>query len=80
MHSYKQNRHFNRKNVTAVHHSSHFDVQLCLYTDCGGMVSLDGMPSSALLEGGTRDEVVGGMESKLVQTEPSQTYPTPAFI
>ena len=25
---------------------------------------------------GARDEVVGGMESELVPTEPSQTYPT----
>ena len=28
-----------------------------------------------MLEGGARDEVVGGMESELVPTEPSQTYP-----
>ena len=46
----------------------------------GGRVSLDGMPPSALLEGGARDEVVGGMESEHVPTEPSQTYPTTAFI
>ena len=26
---------------------------------------------------GARDEVVGGMESELVPTEPSQTYPAP---
>ena len=45
----------------------------------GGKVSLDGMPPSALLEGGARDEVVGGMESELVPTEPSQTYPTTAY-
>jgi len=45
----------------------------------GGRVSLDGMPPSALLEGGARDEVVGGMESELVPTEPSQTYPTTAY-
>ena len=45
-----------------------------------GRVCLDGMPPSALLEGGARDEVVGGMESELVPTEPSQTYPTTAFI
>ena len=32
-------------------------------------------PPSAMLEGGARDEVVGGMESELVPTEPSQTYP-----
>ena len=44
-----------------------------------GRVSLDGMPPSALLEGGARDEVVGGMKSELVPTEPSQTYPTAAF-
>ena len=44
----------------------------------GGKVSLDGMPPSALLEGGARDEVVGGMKSELVPTEPSQTYPTTA--
>ena len=29
-----------------------------------------------MLEGGARDEVVGGMESELVPTEPIQTYPT----
>ena len=46
----------------------------------GGRVSLEGMPPSALLEGGARDKVVGGMESELVPTEPSQTYPTTAFI
>ena len=45
----------------------------------GGRVSLDGMPPSALLEGGARDEVVGGMESELVPTEPSQTNHTTAY-
>ena len=45
----------------------------------GGRVSLDGMPPSALLEGGARNEVVGGMESELVPTEPSQTNPTTAY-
>ena len=39
----------------------------------GGRVGLEGMPPSALLEGGARDEVVGGTESELVPTEPSQT-------
>ena len=46
----------------------------------GGRVSLDGMPPSALLEGGARDEVVGGMESELVPTEPIQTYPTATVV
>ena len=34
----------------------------------GGRVSLDGMPPSALLEGGALDVVVGGMKSELVPT------------
>ena len=46
----------------------------------GGRVSLDGMPPSALLEGGARRVALGGMKSELVPTEPSQTYPTTAFI
>ena len=29
---------------------------------------------------GARDEVVGGMESELVPTEPSQTYPTATAV
>ena len=33
-----------------------------------------------MLEGGARDEVVGGMESELVPTEPSQTYPTATVV
>ena len=32
-------------------------------------------PPSAVLEGGARREALGGMESELVPTEPSQTYP-----
>ena len=55
-------------------------ITKCKKQMSGGRVSLDGMPPSALLEGGARDEVVGGMESELVPTEPSQTYPTTAFI
>ena len=45
----------------------------------GGRVILDGMPPSALLEGGARRVALGGMKSELVPTEPSQTYPTTAF-
>ena len=41
---------------------------------------MDGMPPSALLEGGARDEVVGGMKSELVPTEPSKTYPTATVV
>ena len=41
---------------------------------------MDGMPPSALLEGGARDDVVGGMESELVPTEPIQTYPTDTVV
>ena len=42
----------------------------------GGRVSLDGMPPSALLEGGARDEVVGGMKSELGSdgTKPNLPY------
>ena len=46
----------------------------------GGRVSLDGMPPSALLEGGARRDALGGMESELVPTEPSQTYPTATVV
>ena len=37
---------------------------------------MDGVAARGLVNGRARDEVVGGMESELVPTEPSQTYST----
>ena len=46
----------------------------------GGRVSLDGVAARGLVNGRGPSLAMGGMESELVPTEPSQTHPTATVI